>query len=70
MQGGCSGAFFAAQCEPVPAAYAAAAQHSAIDVTPSFLLLWSTDAVSFTLRARRCLESIVYHHPNATVRVL
>ena len=36
---------------------------------PSFVLLWSTNASSFTLRSRRCLESILYHHPKATVRV-
>lgn len=34
-----------------------------------FVLLWSTDATSFTLRSRRCLESVFYHHPQATVRV-
>jgi hypothetical protein len=36
---------------------------------PSFVLLWSTDAASFTLRSRRCLESIFYHHRRATVHV-
>ncbi|KAL3929374.1 MAG: hypothetical protein SGPRY_001986 [Prymnesium sp.] len=36
---------------------------------PPFLLLWSTGAKSFTLRARRCIESIFYHHPHATVLV-
>lgn len=35
----------------------------------SFLLQWSTGVSSFTLRSRRCIESIMYHHPNATVRV-
>ena len=35
----------------------------------TFLLLWSTDAASFNLRARRCIESIVYHHPKARVLV-
>ena len=34
-----------------------------------FVLLWSTDAKSFTLRSRRCIESILYHHPQATVLV-
>lgn len=36
---------------------------------PSFVLLWSTDERSFTLRARRCLESILFHHALATVSV-
>ena len=36
---------------------------------PSFVLLWSTAAVSFSLRARRCLESIFYHHADARVQV-
>ena len=35
----------------------------------SFVLLWSTDASSFSLRSRRCVESILYHHPSAAVRV-
>ena len=34
-----------------------------------FVLLWSTDAASFTLRARRCLESIFFHHPRSSVKV-
>ena len=38
-------------------------------VEPSFVLLWSTNATSFTLRSRRCIESILFHHPHATVRV-
>ena len=37
--------------------------------TASFVLLWSTDAASFSLRSRRCVESILYHHPSAAVRV-
>lgn len=36
---------------------------------PSFLLLWTTAATDFTLRSRRCLESLLFHHPRATVRV-
>jgi lactosylceramide 4-alpha-galactosyltransferase len=36
---------------------------------PAFVLLWSTNVTSFTLRSRRCLESIVYHHPRSTVRI-
>ena len=33
-----------------------------------FVLLWSTGPDSFSLRPRRCLESIFYHHPNAQAR--
>ena len=33
------------------------------------MLLWTTNAGSFTLRARRCLESIFFHHPRAVVKV-
>ena len=36
---------------------------------PPFVLLWSTSASSFTLRSRRCIESIFFHHPRAAVRV-
>lgn len=36
---------------------------------PSFLLLWTTAATAFTLRSRRCLESLLFHHPRATVRI-
>ena len=36
---------------------------------PSFVLLWSTNESSFTLRSRRCVESIFFHHPRASVRV-
>ena len=36
---------------------------------PLFVLLWSTGAASFTLRARRCLESVFFHHPDAMVEV-
>ena len=36
---------------------------------PSFLLLWTTAATDFTLRSRRCLESLLFHHPRATVRI-
>ena len=36
---------------------------------PSFVLLWSTNASSFHTPARRCIESIFRHHPNASVRV-
>ena len=34
-----------------------------------FVLLWSTGASSFGLRPRRTLESILYHHPRATLLV-
>ena len=34
-----------------------------------FMLLWSTSAASFSLRSRRCIESIFFHHPHAHVRV-
>ena len=43
----------------------AACTHSA----SSFVLLWSTNANFFTLRARRCIESIFYHHRWAIVRI-
>ena len=33
------------------------------------VLLWSTGASSFTLRPRRGLESIFFHHPDAAVHV-
>ena len=34
---------------------------------PNFLVIWSTNTASFGLVPRRCLESIFYHHPRATV---
>lgn len=55
-------------CLPLPPDPRNATQRTAAS-EPSFLLLWSTDASSFTLRARRCLESILYHHPRASVSV-
>ena len=34
-----------------------------------FVLLWSTGAASFGLRPRRTIESILHHHPRATLLV-
>lgn len=36
---------------------------------PVFVLVWSTNTSFFKLRSKRCIESIFFHHPNATVRV-
>ena len=55
-----------------PSCIEAPARQQPIDESsgrPRVLLLWSTNASSFDLRARRCIESVLFHHPNATVRV-
>ena len=36
--------------------------------SPSFVLLWTTSVERFGLRSRRCIESIFFHHPHASVR--
>lgn len=70
-------------CPAVPdtaviAAMEAADAEAAADVSdssdphpraPHFLLIWSTSASSFGLVPGRCLESIFYHHPRATVTI-
>lgn len=35
-----------------------------------FFLVWTTSSASFTLRHHRTIESILYHHPEARVRVV
>ena len=57
----------AQRCLPLPPHWGNTSSEKA--GTPSFILLWSTDAESFTLRSRRCLESIFFHHPHAGVTV-
>jgi hypothetical protein len=36
---------------------------------PRFILIWTTEENTFTLRDFRVIESIFFHHPNACVRV-
>lgn len=70
-------------CPPVPdtaviaameAADAEVAADASVSVAPNpraphFFLIWSTSASSFSLVPGRCLESIFYHHPHATVTI-
>jgi len=40
-----------------------------VDNTNKFILVWTTPKHKFTLRHRKVLESIFYHHPDAVVQV-
>lgn len=58
-------------CLPLPPHWrdGSSRDRNATATEPSFVLLWSTATTTFTLRTRRCLESIFFHHPRATVSV-
>jgi len=46
-----------------------AAPPPGVHAQPAFVMIWSTDVALFGLISRRSVESIFFHHPNASLRV-